>query len=175
MLEVLCQRVYLATDAPVHPLYLGARLQIHHTVTEEVERLLANLLCVVPVLEHSARVQVVPYLVEVLHQLMSILCRLETLRHLGQGSCLQHVDDEYRVVSCQRTSALRDKVRVLYAVLVGSLNESIDTVVDILLDGVVHRALATWRTCAVVVNAQSAAAVHEVHVIPHLVQLYVEL
>ena len=63
----------------------------------------------------------------------------------------------------------------MYAVLVGSLNESIDTVVDILLDGVVHRALATWRTCAVVVNTQSTAAVHEVHVIPHLVQLYVEL
>ena len=62
-----------------------------------------------------------------------------------------------------------------YAVLVGCIDEGIDTVVDIFLDRVVDRALAVGRAGAVVVHSQSAATVDEVHVVPHLVEVDVEL
>ena len=42
----------------------------------------------------------------------------------------------------ERPSALGDEVGVMYAVGVGCLNEGIETVVHILLYGVVHAALA---------------------------------
>ena len=61
------------------------------------------------------------------------------------------------------------------SVLVGRLDEGVDTVVDVLLDGVVDTALARWRPCAVVVDAQSAAAVNELHAVAHLMQLNIEL
>ena len=50
-----------------------------------------------------------------------------------------------------------------------------DAVVDVFLYAVVHRALTRGRSCAVVVDAESATAVDEVDVISHLVQLDVEL
>ena len=60
-------------------------------------------------------------------------------------------------------------------VLVGSINEGVDTVVDVFLDGVVDGALAGGRARAVVVDTQSATAVDELHVDAHLMQLDVEL
>ena len=63
----------------------------------------------------------------------------------------------------------------MYAVGVGCLNEGIETVVHILLYGVVHAALAVRRACAVVVYSQSATAVNEFHVVSHLVELDIEL
>ena len=59
-------------------------------------------------------------------------------------------------------------------VLVGGIHEGIYTVVDILLDGIVDRALATGRAGAIIVNTESATAVHEIHVISHLMQLHIE-
>ena len=79
------------------------------------------------------------------------------------------------MVSRQRTAALCYDVRMLNAVAVGSLNECVDTVVDVFLYRVVDAALAVGRACAVVVDAKSASAVNEVNVIAHLVQLYIEL
>ena len=60
-------------------------------------------------------------------------------------------------------------------VAVGCLDEGIDTVVDVLLDGVVHRAFRRWRARTVVVHAKSASAVYEVNIVAHLVELHIEL
>ena len=51
-----------------------------------------------PVLEHGARVEVVPDVVEVLHQLMAVLVGLILLGHLGKGGRFEYVDDEHRVM-----------------------------------------------------------------------------
>ena len=175
VLHALSHAVHLAADAPVHALYLGACAQVDDAVREEIERLVAYLFGVVPVLEHRARAQIVPYLVEVLHELMVVLCRLKLLAHLRQRSGLEHVDDEHRVVSRQRASALGDEVRVRYLVFVRRVDEGVDAVVHVLLDRVVDRTLRARRACAVVVDAESAAAVDEVDVIAQLVQLHVEV
>ncbi len=106
---------------------------------------------------------------------MAVLVRFVLFVHLGQGCRFEHVDDEYRVMGRQRASAFGDDVGVGYAVLVGTVHECVYAIVDILLDRVVHRAFAARRACAVVVYSQSAATVYEVNVIPHLVQLYVEV
>ena len=101
VLQVFGQRVDLVAHAPVHGLYLRPCLQINNAVGEEVEHLLAYLLGVVPVFEHVARRQVIPYLIKVFYQLMGFLIGFELLRHLGQRGRLEHVDDEHRVVGCQ--------------------------------------------------------------------------
>ena len=60
-------------------------------------------------------------------------------------------------------------------ILVGCINKGVDTVVDVLLDRVVHTALTRWRTCAVIIDAQTTTAIHEINIIPHLMQLDIEL
>ena len=84
VLQVLRQCMNLVTDAPVHRLNLCTRLQIDDTMREEVEHLLTNLLSIVPVFQHIAWTEVVPYLIEILHQLMAVLVRFKLLRHLWQ-------------------------------------------------------------------------------------------
>ena len=142
---------------------------------EQIEHLLANLLGIVPVLEHVACREVVPDFVEVFHQLVGVLVGLEFLGHLGQRCRFQHIDDEHRVMSGQRASTLGDDVRVGQVVFVGCLYEGVDAVVDVFLYAVVHRALTRGRSCAIVVDAESATAVDKVDVVSHLMQLNVEL
>ena len=79
------------------------------------------------------------------------------------------------MMSSQRTATFRNQVGVGDFVTVGGIHEGIDTVVDILLDRVVDTTLTGRRTCAVVVDTQTTAAVDEVNVIAHLMQLHIEL
>ena len=161
--------------APVHRLNLGSGFQVHDSVGKKVEHLFTNLLSVVPVFEHIACRKIVPDVIKVLDQLVTVLVRLEILVHFGQRGCLKHVDDQHGMVSSQRASALCDDVRVGQIVLVGSLNEGVYAVVDILLNGVIDRAFARRRPRSVVVDAQSASTIHKVHVVSHLMKLDVEL
>ena len=98
MLEMLCQDIYLMAYTPVHTLDLGTSLKIHESVGEEVETLLTNLFGIMPVLEHRARIEIIPDIIEVLDQLMTVLIRLIFLGHLGQRSRFENVDDEHRVM-----------------------------------------------------------------------------
>ena len=175
MLHVLGKIVDLVAHAPVHCLNFCTGLQIYDAVREKLQCLIANLLGIVPVFQHVVRIQVVPYLIKVLHQLVvSFLC-LKLLWHFRQGCSLQHINHQYGVVGRERTATLGDEVRMLDVVLVGCINESIDTVVHILLDRVVYRALAAGRAGAVVINAKTTAAINEIYVVAHLVQIDVEL
>ena len=142
MLQLFGEYIDFTAYTPEHPFDFGACLQIHHAMGEEVEGFLTNLLRIVPVLQHIAGIQVVPYFIEVLDQLMGSFRRFETLRHLRQGSRFQHVDNEYGMVSSQRASAFGDEVGVGKTIAVGSFHESIDTVVDVFLNAVVHGTLA---------------------------------
>ena len=167
--------VYLARDRPVEFLDLGAGPEVDDAVREELERLVAYLLCVVPVLEGAALRQVVPYLVQVLDELVVIGAYLPLLGHLGQRGCLEHLYYQHRVVCGERAAALGDDVGVRQAVLVGRVDYLVHDVVDILLHRVVDAALAAGRAGAVVVDAKAAARIDEVDRKSHLVQLYVEL
>ncbi len=79
------------------------------------------------------------------------------------------------MVGRERAATLGDEVRVLDIVLVGCINESIDTVVHILLDRVVYGAFAAGRTGAVVIYAKTTAAIYEIYIVAHLVEVDVEL
>ena len=72
------------TNAPVHRLNLGTCLQIHDTMREEVKHFLTNLFGIVPVLQHITGGEVIPDLIEVLHQLVTVLVGFKLLGHLGQ-------------------------------------------------------------------------------------------
>ena len=142
---------------------------------EEVEHLLANLLSIMPVLQHITRRQVIPYLIQILDQLVRILVGLKLLRHLRQRGCFQHIDDQDTMMRSQRTATLGNQVGMGNAIAVSGIDEGVDTVVDILLYGVVDTTLAGGRARAVIVNAQTTATVHKVYIIAHLVQLNIEL
>ena len=175
MLHVLGKTVDLVAHAPVHRLNLGTGLQVYDAVREELQSLVANLLSIVPVLQHVAWIQVVPYLIKVLHQLVvSFLC-LKLLWHFRQGSSLQDINHQYGVVGRERTATLGDEVRMLDIVLVGCINEGVDTVVYILLDRIVHGALAAGRAGAVVIHAKTTATINEIYIVAHLVEIDVEL
>ena len=75
----------------------------------------------------------------------------------------------------ERTATLGDEVRMLDIVLVGCINEGIDTIVYILLDRVVYRALAAGRAGAVVIYTESATAIYEIYIVAHLVETNIEL
>jgi len=175
VLLVVGQFGHLVTDGPVEALYLGACLEVDDAVAEEVECLLAYVFGVVPVLEEGAAGEFVPYLGEVVHEFVVVGGGLEVLGHLGCGDAFEGVDDEDAVVGGEGASALGDDVGVWDAVLVGGFDEGPDAVVDVLLDAVVDGGLGVGGACAVVVDAQSAAAVHELDVEAHGVELDVVL
>ena len=172
---MLGKTVDLVAYAPVHRLNLGTGLQVYDAVREELQSLVANLLSIVPVLQHVAWIQVVPYFIKVLHQLVvSFLC-LKLLWHFRQGSSLQDINHQYGVVGRKRAPTLCDEVRMLDIVLVGCINEGIDTIVYILLDRVVYRAFAAGRTGAVVIYAKTTATIYEIYIVAHLVEVDIEL
>ena len=175
MLHVLGKVVDLVAHAPVHRLNLGTGLQIYDAVREELQCLVANLLGIVPVFQHIARIQIIPYLIKVLHQLVVGFLCLKLLWHFRQGSSLQYINHQYGVVCRERAATLGDEVRMLDIVLVGCINESIDTVVHILLDRVVYGALAAGRAGAVVIYAKTTTAIYEIYIVAHLVEVDVEL
>ena len=98
MLHVLGKVVDLVAHTPVHRLNLCTGLQIYDAVREELQCLFTYLLCIMPVFQHVAWIQIVPYLIQVLDQLMVGFLCLKLLWHFRQGSGLQYVDDQYGVV-----------------------------------------------------------------------------
>ena len=110
-----------------------------------------------------------------MHEFVIGFAGLEVLGHLRCCDALEHIDDEHAVVCGERSPALGDDVGVWYSVLVGGFDESPYAVVDVLLDGVVDARLGVGGARAVVVHAESTAAVDEFDVEAHLVELHVEL
>ena len=175
MFHLTGNRIDLAADAPVELLYLGAGVEVYDAVAEEVERLFANLLGVVPRLQHAALAQLVPDGIELLDQFVGILVGLPFVVHLGQRGRFEHLEDEHRVVSRQAASRLGDDVRMGESMLISCIDEGGDHVVDILLNGVVDRAFAVAGAGAIVVHTHAATGVDELDVEAHLMQLDIEL
>ena len=79
------------------------------------------------------------------------------------------------MVGRERAATLGDEVRMVDIVLIGCINEGIDTIVYILLDRVVYRAFAAGRTGTVVIYAKTTTAINEIYIVAHLVKVDVEL
>ena len=134
MLERLRQIVHLAAHTPVHTFYLSACPEVNYAVREQIESLLAYLFSIMPILEHSSGIKVIPYFVKVFNKLMILVAGLKILRHFRKRCRLEHINYEQRVVGGKRPAALGYDVRMVDAVLVGCLDKRIYTVVDVFLD-----------------------------------------
>ena len=92
------------------------------------------------------------------------------------GCCAFHdLEEEYGVVCGDGTPRLCNDVRVWESVLVASVDDGADGVVDILLDAVVHRAGTVGGARPVVVYAESTADVDKVYVAAEFRELDEEL
>ena len=174
MLLMVSQLSHLTADSPIYRLNLRTSLEINDTMAKHIESLLAYLLSIVPVLQHRAARQLVPYLSQVMHQLMIVLARLEVLRHLRRSDTLQDIKYKHRMMSSKRASTLRDDIRVRNSSLISSLDKSIHTVVDILLNAIVDRTLRIARPRTVIVHAKTTATIHELDIAPHLMKLHIK-
>ena len=128
-----------------------------------------------PVLKHRAWVEIVPYIVEVFHQLMVGFFRLKLFFHFGKAGRFEHIYHQNRMVCGQASTAFGDDIGVLYAIFVRSINKRIHAIVDIFLYGIVDRTLAVWGACSVIIHAQTTATIHKSHIITHLVEVDIEL
>ena len=142
MLQVVGYLIHLAHDAPVEALYLGACLQIYQAMAEEVECLIAYLLGIVPGFEQAALSQGIPDLIEFLKQFVLVLAYHLIVVPRREGGGFIDLEHQHGVMGCQGASALGDDVGVWDIVLVAGVYHGGYGIVDVLLDGVVHAALA---------------------------------
>ena len=102
MLHVADKAVNVAGDGPEQFLDHRAGAQVDKSQRETVQRLVAYLQRVVPVLKQAGLVDFVPNLIHVAHQFIVFFAhRVNFLVPLGQGGRLEHVNNEYRVVGGQ--------------------------------------------------------------------------
>ena len=62
--QARCNLVNLTCNRPVHTFNLCTCLQIDNTVAEQVQRFFTNLLSIMPCLQHTALIQVIPNLIK---------------------------------------------------------------------------------------------------------------
>ena len=79
---MVSQFCYLMTVSPIMGFHLCTGLQVDDSVAEEVESLVSDVFSIMPILKHRACRELVPYLSEVVNELVIVLSRLEILRHL---------------------------------------------------------------------------------------------
>ncbi len=176
MTQLLCDEVHLAGNRPKQLLYNGACAQVDEPQAEAVEGLLAYLQGVVPVFKQACLVDLVPYLIQVLHQVVVVVFYLVGLLvPLWQPCCLQHFHHEHRVVGSEAAAAFVYDVGMLEPVLVAHVDKGVDGIVHIFLYRVVHRVPGGAVVTAVVVHAQAAAYVDKVDVEAHRRELHIEL
>ena len=166
---------HLAGHRPEQLFDLSPGAQVEQSQTEEVERFLANLQGIVPRLEQTRLVHVVPYLIELVDQFVRVLAQLFLLVPDGERGRLEHLEYQHRVVGGKRAPRLGDDVGLGQVVLHAGIDQRRNRVVYILLYRVVHAALARRGARAVVVDAQAAAYVDKLDVEAHVLELYVEL
>lgn len=143
MLHAAGNGVDFAADTPVEFLYLCTRIQVDDAMAEKVECLFAYLLRIVPRFQHTALAQIIPDVIQFLHQFVSILSRFPVVVHFGQGSRFQHFEDKHGVMGSQAASRFGNDIGMREPVFVGNIDESRHHIVDIFLDGIVDGAFAT--------------------------------
>ena len=128
-----------------------------------------------PVLKHTCRVDLVPYLVQFTQQLVRIVGDSVVVVPYRQVCSFQYIDYQHRMMCSQGASALGDDARLRQVIFDAHIHERRHRVVDIFLYGIVHRVLAHRGAGAVIVHAQTAANIDKIDVEAHLEELYIEL
>ena len=100
---------------------------------------------------------------------------LKVLAHLRLRGDIGHLEHQNAVMGRERAPSLGNDVGMGDGVAVGSVDEGVDAVVDIFLNGVVDRALGIAGAGAVVIDAEASAAVDELDVEAHGVELHEKL
>ena len=175
MLLMVCQLADFACDTPIKAFNLCTCLEVDNAMTEEVKCFVANILCIVPVLEHGTGRKLVPNFREIVNELMVLLCGMEILVHMGHAHALHHVDHEHGMMSRQRTSTFGNEVGMRNVILIGRINEGVYAVVDIFLNGIVDGTLGIAGARTVVVHSKATTTVDELDVESHGMELHVEL
>ena len=94
MLHVAHDVVHVARHAPEEFLHQCACAQVDESQTKAVERLVANLQRVVPVLEQAGLVDFVPDFIQVFHQVVVVVVHLvHVVVPLWQSCAFHHLDD----------------------------------------------------------------------------------
>ena len=165
----------LTRHRPIQALDLGTSLQIDNTMTEQIQRLLAYLLRIVPGFQHTTLVQLIPNLIQFMHKFMVGFTHFKVFIHFGKRSCFQHLKYQNGMMGSQRTPALRYDIWMRDAVLVTDIDHCGNRVIHIFLDRIIDTALAIGRTGTVVIDSQPAANIHKLDIEAHRVQLHIEL
>ena len=110
-----------------------------------------------------------------MNELVVVFGGMEALVHARHGNAFEHVENQDGMVGRQGAAALGDDVGMWYATLVGGVDEGVDAVVDIFLDGIVDGTFGIAGARAVVVNAETASAIDKLDVEAHRMELHVEL
>ena len=93
MLHVVGELANFVSNTPVQALYLCTSLQVEKPHTEEVEGFFADILGIVPVLEHGTLVNLVPNLRQVAYELVVLGLGFEVFRHHRRAYAFQDVED----------------------------------------------------------------------------------
>ena len=144
-------------------------------MTEQVKCFFPNLLRIMPCFQHLILVQRIPDTVQFLHKLMCIRSDFLFIIPFRKSSCFEHLEDQDRVMSRQCPAALGNDIRMWDAVFIADIYQCRNGVIHIFLNGIVYTTFTIGRTGSVIINAQSAADVHKLHIESHRVKLHVKL
>src|SRR5271169_5091461 len=160
-------------DVPVEDLALAPVLERDVAEIEEREKLLLVLERVVVALAHRLRGDALPHVVHLAHDVVLVAVELDGAALLDAVRHVENVRHEDRVICRDGPARLRDERRDGDLLLVADRLDRVDDVVRVLLHRVVHRGVER-RLAAVVVHAEPAAEVQELHLHARPVQLRVD-
>lgn len=99
MFQTTGNLIDLTSDRPVQTLDLRTGLQVHDSMTKQIQRLFPDLLRIMPSLQHLILVQCIPNGIQFLHQFMCIRSNLLFIVPFGQGSRFEHLKNKYRMMT----------------------------------------------------------------------------
>jgi len=143
MLQPTRYLIYFSSDRPIKPLNLCTSFQVNNTMTEQIECLFTNLLCIMPGFKHLVLIQGIPNAIQLLHQFVCIRCDLFLIIPFGQCSRFQNFKNKYRMMCRQCTPAFCYNIGVRNIILITGIYKSRNRVVNILLNRIIYTTLAT--------------------------------
>ncbi|CCZ69498.1 uncharacterized protein BN759_01686 [Bacteroides sp. CAG:702] len=175
MLQPRSNLIDFTGHRPIHPLNLSTCLQIYNTMAEQVEALFTDLLCIMPRFQHPALVQVIPNIIQFVHQFVIVWAYLKFFVHRRKRSRFKHLEYQHRMMCRERASAFSNDVRMRNTILVTRIHHNRYGIIHILLNGIIHAAFTIRRACTIVVHTQTASNVDKLYGESHPVELYIKL
>ncbi len=148
--------MYLAADCPIEVLGQASLLKRQVSKAEQIQRRIKRLLGVVVSLEEILLGDGSVCLKQVDERLFGIFRQRRRKLRLAESADSKNVEHEHAVVSRNRSSALRDDVRVRHFRFIADTLDVVDDVARIFLERVVNAGFEVGLR-AVVIDSQAAA------------------